>query len=184
MLLILSRLPGETKRTALPLVCKRWARLCTEQSPLWERVTVDFSLAAAGGRRRPVRGAALTRWLSRRAPAVRSLALLRSEPLLGGSGGGQEQLLHDYLPVPVAGVKCLLATLCGGLAELRIEACNDLFLGNAWAAVGALTALTKLHCTRLRKSIVSHNIDAALGYARGGYRVWSVERSNKPAISE
>lgn len=42
------------------------------------------------------------------------------------------------------------------LQELAIESCNDLLIGNTYAALSTLTTLTRLELARLRKSILSH----------------------------
>lgn len=61
---------------------------------------------------------------------------------------------HDFYPVPVEGMRALMAGL-SSLQELAIESCNDLLIGNTYAALSTLTTLTRLELARLRKSILS-----------------------------
>lgn len=74
------------------------------------------------GRDQQIRSRQLTTWLNRRAPSVRALSLLRSEPVLtcrtAEAFMGVERFFHDFYPVPVEGVRGLLE----GMGSLEVGA--------------------------------------------------------------
>lgn len=137
----------ELCRFTLPHVCKRWARLLAQHSPVWKDITVDFCLKK-GTHHRLLRSA-LERWMHHRAAYTHQLVLRCS-----GS-----DTTHSF-PADGHGLVNLFEMVKQRLTSLVIEDCNDIFLAQSMHQLSRMQALQSLHLLGLKHRIFARNIEA------------------------
>ncbi|BDA46295.1 probable leucine-rich repeat-containing protein 1 at C-terminar half [Coccomyxa sp. Obi] len=183
---IFSHLDVKAHRFVLPLVCRQWNDLLARPLGLWNHVDVDFAeevqtgtsasvplLQAGSPVTQPsggfaiVRQDSITRWLHRRAAAVRSLRLRGSGDLEGAlvpvtdRPQPQEYLepprIHDFNRF---GLATILTTVVVSLEELVIERCYDLITTAAFRAMGGCKKLKVLSLKGIRSVLDVEDFEA------------------------
>ncbi|KAK9906656.1 hypothetical protein WJX75_005626 [Coccomyxa subellipsoidea] len=183
---IFGHLDLKAHRFVLPLVCRQWNDLLARPLALWNHVDVDFAeevltvssasvplLQAGNPVAQPSSGLAIvrqdsiTRWLQRRAMAVRSLRLRGSGDLEGALVPVTERpqpaevlehpRIHDFNRF---GLATILTTVVMSLEELVVERCYDLITTAAFRAMGSCKKLKVLSLKGIRSVLDVEDFEA------------------------